>query len=174
MTAIGLSKLKLILSYMNWRRRKILIFPLLFRLNDLKWGFWSLLNEEQHLGWRDSLFALNKQHFDGLGVSPAVLKAVTILADSCVFVGCCFLLFFSLDSIYKDLTYFLGKFWAGIKYSSKGRGEAAGSPCSWPVQCSLSADCFSFCNWTEYFFFMHVFQKIEVSINVIKKIIFFY
>lgn len=38
-------------------------------------------------------------------------------ADSCVLVGFGFVVFF-LDSIYKDLTYFLGKFWAGIEYSS--------------------------------------------------------
>lgn len=172
-TALGLSKLEFIVSKWNWRRMEILIFPLLFRLMVWSGDFDSLINEEQYLGWRGSFFALNKQPFDGLGVSPVVGKAVTSdnLQTAVFLLGFGFCCFF-LDSIYKDLTYFLGKFWADIKYSSDVE-EASRAPVSdlYSIHFELIVSPLQL-NWV--LFFMHVFQKIEVSINVIKKIIFFY
>lgn len=118
-------------------------FPMLFRLKVWSGDFDSLLNEEQHLGWRGSLFALNKQPFDELGVSPVIGKAVTSdnLQTAVFLLGFGFCCFF-LDSIYKDLTYFLGKFWAGIKHSSDVE-EPAG-PLLLTCTDSLWAGCFSF------------------------------
>lgn len=132
MTALALSKLQLLLSTWNWRRMEILIFPLLFRLMIWSGYFDSLLYEEQHLGWRDLPFALNKQPFDGFRVSHLWFwkQSQVIIYRQLCFCWVLFFVGFFLDSIYKDLTYFLGKFWAHIKYSSDHRGGTAGAPVS--------------------------------------------
>lgn len=103
---------------------KILIFPLLFRL------MFEVGILTHALGVRGLAFCFEQTTF-GRGVSPAVLKAVK--NDNLQTAAFCWVLFFVgffLDSIYKDLTYFLGKFWARIKYSSDHRGRRAGSSCS--------------------------------------------
>lgn len=168
-------KLKLILSYMKVKveKKENSHFPIAVQTYMWSGYFDSRLNEEQHLGWRDLLFALNKQPFDGLGVSPAVLKAVANDAYRQLrFCWVWFVLGF-LDSIYKDLTYFLGQFWAHIKsavITEEGQ-QGAPVPDLYSIHFKLIVSPFAIELNT---FFMHVFQKIEVSINVIKKIIFFY
>lgn len=147
---------------------------------SLKWVFDSLFDEEKCLGckgllrFQQRLFFFNKSNLLMIwGLICKVWEAVT--NETCYKVVFWVLFFFFLDSIYKNLILIsqgnsglpqskiiiVEKEWAGIIFA----------PELYSIHLRLTFF-FSFCNELNTFF-MHVFQKIEVSINVIKKIIFF-
>lgn len=165
--------LELLLSPWHWRRMEILISHC---CSDLRFEVGVLtpcsLRNTTWEGTRSLLWTNNPLMDLGSLTCASESSHKWLPADRCVFVEFRFLLVF-LDSIYKNLTCFLGKFWARIKYSSDHRGGTQGL--LFPT-CTVFTLSWWFLllqlNWI--LFFMHVFQKIEVSINVIKKIIFFY